>query len=203
MKEKAPTSCQDCHVPDAAGRFMQVKNFATTCAACHEAQIQGAGQSVKGAGFFTVPGIDVETLASKGLSIGEWPKFADGKITAFQEVLLGREAALRDALQKLHGVDLLDLSKASPEQLAAAEQFGWGVKKLLFHLVVEGQSYLIQQLPGKIDPAGIEIPRGALLAAQQLWMPHLPTEVANYQNGVKPPLPARPQPTPAAASSPH
>ncbi len=203
MKEHAPKSCQDCHVPDAAGGFMQVKSFAKTCAACHEPQIQGAGMSVKGAAFFTVPGIDVETLASKGISVGEWPKFADGKITPYQEILLSREPALRDALEKLRGVDLLDLAKASPEQLAATEQFAWGVKKLLFHLVVDGQSYLQEQLAGKIDPAGIEIPRAALVAAQQEWMPHLLSEVANYQNGVKPPLPAAARSTPAPMAAPN
>ncbi len=200
MNEHAPTSCQDCHETDSAGRFMQVKSFAKTCAACHEPQIQGAGMSVKGVAFFTVPGIDAETLASKGISVGEWPKFADGKITPYQEVLLRRDPALRDPLEKLRGVDLLDLSKASPEQLAAAEQLAWGVKKLLFHLVVEGQSYLQQQLAGKIDPAGIEIPQAALVAAQQEWMPHLLTEVTNYQNGVKPPLPEIAPSTPAPAA---
>lgn len=203
MKEKAPHSCQDCHVPDSAGRFMQVKNFATTCAACHEPQIQGAGMSVKGVAFFTVPGIDAETLAGKGISIGEWPKFADAKMTPFMELLLRRQPATRDALQKLSGVDLIDLSQATPDQLAAAAQVAWGVKTLLFNLVVDGQSYLLKELQGKIGPAGIEVPRSALLAAQQDWMPHLLTEVSNYQNGVKPTLPERPKPTPTAAPSPN
>lgn len=107
--------------------------------------------------------------------MGEWPKFADGKITPYQEVLLSREPALHDALETLRGVDLLDLSKASPGQLAATEQLAWGVKKLLFHLVVDGQSYFQQQLAGKIDPAGSEIPHAAFVAAQQEWLPHLLT----------------------------
>lgn len=203
MKEKAPRSCQDCHVPDSAGRFMQVKNFATTCAACHEAQIQGAGMSVKGASFFTVPGIDAETLAGKGISVGEWPKFADAKMTPFMELLLGRQPAMRDALRKLQGVDLLDLSHASPEQLAAAGEVVWGVKTLLFHLVVDGQSYLLKELNGEIEPAGLDLPHSALVAAQQEWMPHLLTEVSNYQAGIKPALPIRPKPAPAPAASPN
>jgi hypothetical protein len=201
MKEKAPQSCQACHLPDSAGRFMKVKNFQATCAVCHEAQIQGAGMSVKGAAFFTLPGIDADTLASKGISVGEWPKAADGKITPYMELLLRREPEMQKALDHLQGVDLLDLTKATPDQLAAAEQFAWGVKQLLFHLVVDGQSYLIAKLTGEIAPAGIEIPRATFLAAQEEWMPHLLTEVTNFQNGIKPPLPkAAPSPTPTPAS---
>ena len=121
-----------------------------------------------------------------------------------------------DALEKLRGVDLLDLSKASPEQLAAAEQFAWGVKRLLFHLVVDGQTYLRnQQHGGKIDPAGVGIPHAALVSAQQEWMPHLLTEVritrmphlltevTNYQNGTKPPLPETPKAAPAPTAAPN
>ncbi|MEO6873092.1 MAG: cytochrome c3 family protein [Chthoniobacterales bacterium] len=201
MKAKAPTSCQDCHVKDGAGRFMKVKSFAQSCAACHEPQIEGEGATTKGVAFFTVPGIDAESLAAKGISIGEWPKFADGKITPFTELLLRRQPAMRDALDQLHGVDLLDLSKSTPGQLAAAEKFAWGVKNLLFHLVVDGQSYLRTDLKGEIAPAGIEIPRSALLAAQRDWMPHLLEEVTNYENGVKPALPksSTPPPTPTPA----
>jgi hypothetical protein len=198
MKEKAPGTCQDCHVPGPGGRFMQVKNFNVTCAACHGAQIQGEGMGVKGVAFFTVPGIDTETLAAKGISIGEWPKFADAKMTPFMQLLLSRQPATRDAMQKLGSVDLLDLRQATPEQLAAAEQIAWGVKTLLFNLVVEGQSYLLEQLKGDISSAGLEVP-AALLAAQADWMPHLLTDVANYQKGIKPPVPAATKPRPANA----
>jgi hypothetical protein len=78
-------------------------------------------------------------------------------------------------------VDLLDLTKATPSQLAAAEKFAWGVKELFFHLVVDGQSYLRKELPGEMSPAGIEVPRAALLAARKDWRPHLLSEVANYK----------------------
>ena len=199
----APTSCQDCHVADGAGRFMQVQSFAKTCAACHEAQIEGEGATTKGVAFFTLPGIDAETLAAQGIAIGEWPKFADGKITPFTELLLRRQPALSAALTQLHGVDLLDLSKATPAQLAAAEKFAWGVKELFFHLVVDGQSYLRAELKGEIAPAGLELPRAALLAAQRDWMPHLLDEVANYENGVKPARPKSATPTPAPTPAPN
>jgi hypothetical protein len=208
MKDKAPGSCQDCHVTDQAGRFMQVKNFETACAACHAPQIQGEGMTVKGLAFFTVPGLDVDTLTANGISIGEWPKLADGKITPYMELLLSRDPATREALPKLRGVDLLDLSKATPEQLAAAGQLAWGVKSLFFHLVVEGQSFLAEQGLAQTAPvnkpatpglAG-ELSRAVVLAAQHDWMPNLLTEVPQYRQGIKPPLPAAPKPTPPAAT---
>jgi predicted CXXCH cytochrome family protein len=211
MKDKAPGTCQDCHVTDQAGRFMQVKNFNTTCAACHAPQIEGEGMTVKGAAFFTVPGLDVDTLAAKGISVGGWPKLADGKITPFMELLLRREPATRQALEKLRGVDLLDLSKATPEQLAAAEQFAWGVKNLFFNFVVEGQSFLADQEKAQTSPAGGlltagitgEMSRAVVLAAQHDWMPDLLTEVSNYRQGIKPPLPAAPpKATPPPAHAP-
>ena len=202
-KEKAPTSCADCHQPGPSGRFMLVKDFSQTCAACHAGQIQGEGMTVKGVAFFTVPGIDAETLAAKRFSIGEWPRFADGKLTPFMEILLARDPATRAAMKQLQGVDLLDLGKATPEQLVAAAQFAWGVKTLLFHLVVEGQSYLKTEWKDAIDPAGLEVPRAALLAAQKEWMPHLLSEVSDYQKGIAPPLPETASPTPTPAASPN
>ncbi len=212
-QDKAPDSCQACHVTDPSGRFMEVKNFTVTCAACHGAQIQGEGMTVKGVSFFTVPGIDLETLSAKGISVGEWPKFADGKLTPFMEVLLNRDPVTRTALQELHGIDLLDLSKATQGQIAAAEQLAWGVKDLLFNLIVEGQGYLLDQMKsqiasaGQLMPAGLsgEMSQSVLLAAQKEWMPNLPAEIANYRKGIKPP-PAeypKPTPTPPAGSAPQ
>ncbi len=201
-KEKAPNGCQDCHVPGEGGRFMRVRTFDVSCAGCHSGQIKGEGMTVKGVAFFTVPGIDAETLAAKGISIGEWPKFADGKITPFMGLVLSRQSAARAAIEKLRGVDLLDLTKATPEQLAAAEQFAWAVKSLLFNLVVEGQSYLMKQMKNDVASAGLEVPRAALMMAQKEWMPHLLTDVANYQNGIKPPLPEKAKLAPAPSPTP-
>ena len=204
MKDKAPGSCQDCHTSDPSGRLMQVKTFDATCAACHSSQIQGEGMSVKGVAFFTVPGIDLDTLTEKGISLGDWPKLADGKITPFMELLLNRQPGTRDAMQKLREVDLLDLRKATSDQIAAAEQLAWGVKSLLFNFVSAGQGYLLQEMKAEISPTGAAMAAGlvgqmsyaALLAAQKDWMPNLLTEVPNHRKGIKPPLAKRPKSAP-------
>jgi hypothetical protein len=209
-KDKAPHSCQDCHFADPSGRFMQVKRFEVSCGACHGAQIRGAGMTVKGIAFFTVPGLDVETLNAKGVSVGDWPKFADGKVTPFMELLLNREPATRKALQELRGVDLLDLRKAAPGQIAAAEQLAWGVKNLLFNLIVEGQGYLLKQIGSQMPSDGNvaspalagEISPSVLVAAQKEWMPNLFSEVTNYHKGIKPALPVHTRSTPQPSATP-
>ena len=207
MKEEAPGSCQDCHIADPTGRFMQVKNFNVTCAACHSSEIQGEGTAAKGVAFFTLPGLDKQTLAAKGISVGEWPTPANEKITPFMELLLRREPATREALETLHGIDLRDLSKATPAQLAAAQQFAWGIKSLLYNFVVEGQSFLMEQMKSRLSSAGEpilsgltgEMSRAVVLAAQKEWMPNLLTEVANHRKAIKPRLPERSKsaPTPS------
>jgi hypothetical protein len=209
-KAKAPTSCQDCHVPDASGRLMLVKSFEQTCAACHAAQIQGEGLTTKGIAFFTVPGLDTETLGAKGYRLGGWPQMADGRLTPFMQMLLSRDPALKAALLTLHGVDLLDLSHASPAQCEAAVQLAWGVKGLLFDLAEKGQNSLIQELesamkigaPQAASNLVGELSRAEVVSAQKDWFPDLLTEVTNHRRGIDPPAPPPPPANPAPAKMP-
>jgi hypothetical protein len=199
-KEHAPTSCQACHTPAVSGGKMLVNNFQQACAVCHSDSIRNSNPVA----FFRVPGLDVNSLAKAGISIGQWPKDADDKITPFMELLLGAETPGGKALAALKGKDLLDLSSASPEQIAAAGKLAWAVKELLFDLEVEGQPFLLKRLQEALPPgqnavqvAALTggIPRAGLTAARKEWMPDLLREVPDYRRGVMPPLPA------AAASS--
>lgn len=84
---------------------MLVQEFQQTCAACHAGQIKGEGSPSKGLAFFSVPELDVDTLESKGHRIGEWPHTGQSgdKVTPFMELLLGTDASLRAAMEKLRG----------------------------------------------------------------------------------------------------
>ena len=207
-KDLAPKSCQDCHTAEASGRLMLVQSFQQTCAACHVGQIIGEGMTNKGLAFFSIPELDVETLEGKGHRIGEWPQ-ADGKLTPFMELLLGSDATLRGAVEKLRGVQLGDLSKAGADKLEAAEKLAWGVKALLFDLTTGGHDMLFKRLGIDVAAGRSRVPaelsgrmsRATLLAAQQEWMPHLLSELPDYRKGIKPSPPKRPAPaaTPAAA----
>jgi hypothetical protein len=205
-KEKAPTSCQACHVPAVSGGKMVVNNFEQSCSACHADNI---GKSSPVA-FFRVPGIDIGALSKASISIGQWPKDADDKMTPFMEFLLGSDTPGGQALAALKGKDLLDLRSASREQLAAAAKLAWAVKELLFDFEVEGQPFLLKRLQERLSPgqdaaqlaalAG-GIPRAGLIAARKEWMPDLLREIPDYRRGILP-APPPPPPAPRATAAP-
>lgn len=188
---------------------MLVKDFQESCAACHAGQIRGDGMEFKGIAFFSIPELDVDTLESKGHRIGEWPQ-ADGKLTPFMELLLGADESLRAAMEKLRGVELGDLSKASADKLDAAEQLAWGVKSLLFDLTTGGHDMLFHRLGMDVSTGrnrmvpelSGRMSRAAVLAAQQEWMPHLLAEIPDYRKGIKPAPPQPPSPAPVPPTSP-
>lgn len=112
--KQAPSFCLDCHTTDLEGRRMETKPYETTCKACHDKQISGETRATgpKGIPFFVLPGIDVESLAEKGINIGQWPLFAEGKLTPLmQDFLLGK------AFNQIETIDLLDLQSADKNTL--------------------------------------------------------------------------------------
>jgi Doubled CXXCH motif (Paired_CXXCH_1) len=202
-KEKAPTSCQACHIPAVAGGKMVVNSFEQSCAVCHADNISASSPVA----FFRVPGIDVTSLARAGISIGQWPKDADDKLTPFMELLLGTDISGGKVLATLKGKDLLDLSGASPEQLSAASRLAWAVKEFLYDFEAEGQSFLIKRLREGLPPGQTSvpltaltggIPRAGLVSWRKEWMPDLLREVSDYRRGVLPPLPPVPRAAPKA-----
>jgi hypothetical protein len=202
-KEKAPTSCQACHIPAVSGGKMVVNSFEQSCAVCHADNISNSSPVA----FFCVPGIDVVSLARAGISIGQWPKDADDKLTPFMELLLGSDVSGGKVLTTLKGKDLLNLSDASPEQLAAASRLAWAVKEFLYDFEAEGQSFLIKRLQEGLPPgqASVQltaltggIPRAGLISWRKEWMPDLLREVSDYRRGILPPPPPVPRAAPKA-----
>ncbi|MGI9462559.1 MAG: hypothetical protein ACR2OM_01380, partial [Aestuariivirgaceae bacterium] len=80
----------------------------------------------------TLPGLDVETLESKGADIGEWPAESDADVTPFMEMLIGRDDERKRILAAVKDVDLLDLSDQPDDTIAAVQALAWEVKDL-FH----------------------------------------------------------------------
>ena len=212
----APAECSACHVPSPTGGHMLVKGFEQTCAACHEAQIEGEGQAGdKGIAFFRVPGLDAAALEAKGRPVGDWPSDADGKMTAFTRLLLASDPSAASALKTLEGVDISDLSGASDERLAAAEALAWSIKSLFADLVTDGQQAMVARLGGlttgsdrsQLLAMTAQIPRDGLVSAQAAWFPNLLAEVANHRAGIRPTpktaaAPAKaPPPAPSAAKA--
>ena len=126
---------------------MIVKEFGATCAGCHEAQIEGIGRATsKGLEILAVPGLDVQTLLDGDVPIGFWPEDAEGEITPYMALLLSGDGGYDAARTHLADLDLLDLTDASDEQIAAVEDLAWSIKELIYDLTTGGVASLNDRL---------------------------------------------------------
>ncbi len=176
---KEITSCKSCHQIDQKGMLMLSSSFETGCAECHHDEIRGEGAAEVGIAFLTLPEVDIETLRSKGIPVGVWPEDADGELTPIQSMIIGQMGV---DIAILSGLDLYDLSEATPEQLRVAQQVVWLTKKLFYDLATRGQSAMIETLSGFTDDeqavslvAGL--PPGLLHQALAGWMPGIRDEM--------------------------
>ena len=130
MGQVAPDGCADCHRLGVRQRLMVVKPFATMCSGCHNGDLTGATQvsGPKGIDVLAVPGLDLATLRNHGLDIGAWPKKSEAGLTPFMRLLL--EGGGENVASGVAGLDLLDLSKASDQDLAKVVTLAWAVKRL-------------------------------------------------------------------------
>ena len=181
--DKMP-QCSDCHVPDAANRAMLVRGFEANCRVCHLESITRPG--AKGIAVLRIPGFDRKFLETQSSSLGAWPADADGEITPFMKILLAGDANVAKAMTALKGTDLLDLSNATPEARAAAEQLAWGVKELFADLIVSGQETIKKRLGESPAAAVGQLPAESMNAFTQAdWWPDLLAEVAAHRAGQK------------------
>lgn len=198
FKTHAPNACTGCHEADHRGGMMLARPFEQSCAACHGDQIRGKGRATApGIAFIRLPGLDLETLRKKNLSVGDWPEFAEGGLTAFSELLLADDPIAKAAIEKLGKTDLLDLSRADEAAIKAAHQLGWAVKELCHDLAVKGQAELARRirtnLGTRLDPDEVTRMTGlfspdVLDGAIKQWFPNLAAEVSAHRSGAK--LPA-------------
>ncbi|GBF26702.1 hypothetical protein MnTg02_01743 [bacterium MnTg02] len=193
-KSTIPGVCADCHTIGAEKRHMDVKPFAEMCSSCHLGQIVGAERATgpKGIAFFTLPGLDVATLKKRNAAIGEWPEQAEAELTPLMKLLIGWDEGRRQLLNKLSKLDLLDLSEATAEEIAAVEKFAWEVKFLLYALSTTKTSDVMKRISSatgtSVDPDLIAkltatMPRDVLVSAQREWLPNLSAEIAKRGYG--------------------
>ena len=200
VKAQAPKECSSCHIAGQVGSLMVVKEFESTCAACHEGQIEGVGRATsKGVEILAVPGFDVQVLGDSNISIGSWPEDAEGEITPFMDLLLAGNADYTTARANLSELDLLDLADASGTQLADVEQLAWGIKELYFDLATMGVATLSSRLASafghELDTMELArltnlLPADAVEAAMDLWFPTLHDDVIQFRAGKSVPIPS-------------
>ncbi len=184
----APSSCTDCHAVNPGTGHMKVKPFAQICSSCHLDQIIGTERATgpKGIALLTLPGLDVDTLKQKNVQIGTWPEEAEGELSPLMKLLIGRDEERRKILEAIHELDLLDLTEATPVQIAQVEKLAWEVKRLLHALATSAPAEILKPLMhatrNRIDQRLIaqliaRLPRDVLFGAQREWLPGLADEI--------------------------
>jgi hypothetical protein len=128
---------------------------------------------------------DERLVVQPPFAVGEWPAAAAGEPTPFLQLLLSADRDSTAAQAALKGVDLRDLRGANPVQLQAVGTLIWGVKRLFYDLIQEGDQALTDRLK-RLDgsPSAEELvlltgdlPPSAVLQAQKRWLPTLVTEM--------------------------
>jgi hypothetical protein len=185
--KRIPATCSTCHNSREDKQIMGVAPFEQTCSACHLNQIIGKERASgpKGIAFLTLPGLDLQTLKSKNVPIGEWPDGSEAELTPFMKMIISRSDKGRTLMKTLNGLNLQDLSKASDEQLKAANDLAWEIKRLFFALLSGKSSDVWVNLavePAKLDASLVAdltatIPRDVVMGAQQQWLPNLAREI--------------------------
>ncbi|WP_108881543.1 hypothetical protein [Anderseniella sp. Alg231-50] len=196
-----PESCSGCHTVSAQEGHMNVKPFAESCAACHLGQIVGAERATgpKGIAMLMVPGVDVATFREKKIDIGNWPDESEAELSSLMKLLIGRTEEGRKILAATDGLDLLDLTQATPEQISQVENLVWEVKHLFHGLANSGTSDILKQL-GSDKQAPVDqqllinltasMPRDVLVGALRDWLPKLGEEIAQRGDGKRADVPA-------------
>lgn len=190
-KDKAslvPATCSTCHDSRRDARVMAVAPFEKTCSACHLDQITGKERASgpKGVAFLSIPGVDVATLKKKRAVIGEWPEDSEAALSPFMKVMLARSDRGAALLDRLEGVNLMDLSAARDDQIDGVAQLIWEIKRLLHGLLSDRVTEVLADLrigggnrltAGQIADLTANLPRDVIVAAQQRWLPNLSKEM--------------------------
>ncbi|MDF1792700.1 MAG: cytochrome c3 family protein [Thalassobaculaceae bacterium] len=190
---KAPETCTVCHLPTDDGRAMLTGSFETMCASCHLADIAGTGAiGPTGIAFLAVPGLDLWELKARDVDIGAWPEWSEEPLSPFMVRLLARDAAVATDLDRLEGLDLLDLRDAAPQDIRAVATLAFAVKRLIGDLLANGvQAAETRLARGDTDPDVADqavtnrtgnllghLPMDVLAAAAKDWFPTLASDLA-------------------------
>ena len=195
--KRIPETCSACHDSRDDRRIMAVAPFEKTCSACHLNQIIGSERASgpKGIAFLTLPGLDLQTLSAKHISIGEWPEASEAELTPFMKVMISGDEKGRTLIRAVDSLNLQDLTAASDEQIEAVTQLVWRIKELFFALISGKASDVLAKLKvgndaklgaNVIADLTANIPRDVIVSAQQDWLPNLAREIADRRKGVDP-----------------
>jgi hypothetical protein len=204
--------CAACHTPTPDGRITTA-SFEASCARCHSDHFNGKAEpSQSGIVLLQVPAMDVQSLKSLKVDIGQWPTY-DGDppvhLTPFMRLLLTNDHS--DYLSQLPA-DLGQLADATDEQIAAVQQLAWSVKSLLSDAgkdVASLRPALAASLGSELSAQQFtELTAGLraddVRSATDRWFPQLAAELqkpyAKWDASSRPKKPAPPASAPSAPS---
>jgi hypothetical protein len=190
---RIPATCSTCHDSRKDKRVMAVTPFDQICASCHLSQITGKERvsGPKGVAFLTLPGLDVETLRKKGVSVGEWPSESEAELTPFMKVMIGRNERGRTLIRTTDKLNLQDLANATDVQIEAVANLVWEIKRLLYALIWGRASDVLGNLNVEcgaklsadlVADLTASLPRDVVISLHQQWLPNLGREMANRQD---------------------
>ena len=171
---------------------MEVKSFATMCSGCHNGDITGTTQvsGPKGIDVLVVPGLDVATLNERGIDIGTWPKDSEAVLTPFMKLLLEPDG--NGVVSGVAGLDLLDLRKASDQDLVRVATLAWAVKNLFNRLEttnLPSAELLVNNTVGKqVDQLRMAAMTGGMshdviVAGNREWFSDLQDDLRRHAHG--------------------
>jgi hypothetical protein len=190
-QQVATPGCADCHQLGVEQKYMEVKPFEASCMSCHNSDIMGTTRVAgsKGINFLSVPGLDVTTLKDRGIDIGDWPEHSEATLTPFMQLLLAAGGGA-DVLAGLDAIDLIDLSKASEQDLAKVKALAWAVKSIFNRLETtrleaaitggrpapDAERQRMATLTGTIS-------HDVILGANREWFPNLQEDLERNEKG--------------------
>lgn len=194
-ESKTEFACRSCHVSKQDGSLVSVVNYETACQSCHEPKIQQSyGDGVP---LISLPMLDLRAFKAEGLSIGEWPEMAngdfDGPLPPLMRVLLSADAHARASMEQFESnFEFADVDPGNLDDLEAAVDIAWGIKRLVHDLTNGGPPAIRKRLEQSLDVSLTDeelrellgqLPRDTAVEMQQTWFPSLPQELASVEAG--------------------
>ncbi len=187
-----PSVCADCHRPGTGQKYMEIARYSSMCASCHDGEILGTTRASgpKGVDFLAVPGLDVATLAERGIDIGEWPMDSEAELTVFMRALIATDPKGAEIVNGVSDLDLLDLTDASDEQLGKVKAVAWSVKNLFSQLENTQLSKAMMTMPENSDGTKFDrtqmadltgiMSRDVIMSGNREWFPNLSDDLEQF-----------------------
>jgi hypothetical protein len=147
--EKREFACADCHTADSTGAWQLTREYATSCAACHDKPLTLS--LADGMPLISLPTLDLATLEDAGQTVGTWPTDADGDfdgaLPAAAKLLLAAKPQAAAAIATLGPTfDFYDIDPDDAEQLAATQTIAEELRVLVDDLATGGQPAIAERL---------------------------------------------------------